>query len=428
MVAASQVTIAITGAAATIAIARLLGPSDLASYALAQSLVLVLIVLATLGIELGLTYYVSSGAWDARSAAGTAIAAAAGMGATAALLGLAIRAAAPSALGRLSVGLTVVAVAAVPFALAWFLVSGVGLAVDRYEAFAVPPALQSILVLVLAPAAGAVFGLSGTVAGTTAAGVVVGLGCCVWARRRLTVAETLVPARAFRRAVSFGIKGWTSNVLQIVNYRLDLFILAAVASRAVVGRYAIAVAVTSTVWLLPQALASVAFPRIARLDSTGVEADRTLVETKSLRISVLLSGLGAIVVAVALELLVVPVFGEAFSGSVVPGLLLLPGVAAVGVAKVLMAALAGRGRPVYSLYAALVATPVTIALYAALIPWLDANGAALASTLSYLLTSGLLAFFFRRLSGLPLLPLLRPTRAEWRDLLELPRQLRRSSS
>src|SRR5262249_61292071 len=139
-----------------------------------------------------------------------------------------------------------------------------------------------------------------------------------------------------RRAVTFGIKGWTSNVLQLVNYRLDLFVLAAVASRAVVGQYAIAVAVTSTVWLLPQALASVVFPRIARLGATGVEADRTLVETKSLRISVLLSTLGAIAVAVALELLVVPVFGEAFSGAVVPGLLLLPGVAAAGVVKVLI--------------------------------------------------------------------------------------------
>ena len=428
MVAASQVVIATAGAAATIAIARLLGPADVASYALAQTLALALSVVATLGVELGLTYYVSSGTWDARSAARTAITTAAGMGVAAALLGLCFRAVAPSALGQLSVSLTVVAVAAVPFMLAWRLVPGVALAVDRYEAYALPPALQAVLVLALAPAAAAVFGLTGAIAATTAASVAVGLGCCAWARRRLTVAATRVPPRAFRRAVSFGIKGWTSNVLQLVNYRLDLFVLAAVASRAVVGRYAIAVAVTSTVWLLPQALASVVFPRIARLGATGGEEDRALVETKSLRISALLSALGALAVAVGLELLVVPVFGEAFSGSVVPGLLLLPGAASLGVSKVLVSALAGRGRPAYALYAALVTTPVTIALYATLIPWLDANGAALASTLSYLLTFGLLLFFFRRLSGSPVVPLLRPTRAEWRDLLELPGQLRRGRS
>lgn len=425
MVATSQLVVAIAGAAATIAVARLLGPSDMAPYALAQSLVFALSVLATLGLELGLTYYVSSGTWDARSAARTAIVASACLGVAAALIGLAFRAVAPSALGQLSVWLTVLAVAAVPFTLSWRLVPGVALAVDRYEAYAVPPAVQAVLVLALVPAAAAVFGLGGAVAGATAASVAVGIGCCAWARRRLTVAATLVPARAFRRAVSFGIQGWTSNVLQLVNYRLDLFVLAAVASSAVVGRYAVAVAVTSTVWLLPQALAAVVFPRIARLNAAGSGEDRALVERKSLRISALLSVLGAIAVAVALELLVVPIFGEAFSGSVVPGLLLLPGAASLGVSKVLASAVAGRGRPVYALYATLVTTPVTIVLYAALIPWLHANGAALASTLSYLLTFGLLVFFFRRVSGSPVLPLLRPTRAELSDLLELRGQLRR---
>src|SRR6185503_19258290 len=38
MVATSQLVVAIAGAAATIAVARLLGPSDMAPYALAQSL------------------------------------------------------------------------------------------------------------------------------------------------------------------------------------------------------------------------------------------------------------------------------------------------------------------------------------------------------------------------------------------------------
>ena len=134
MVAASQVVVAVAGSAATIAIARLLGPSEMAPYALAQSLILVLSVLATLGVELGLTYYVSSGMWDARSAARTAIVASAALGGVGAVLGLAFRAAIPSALGQLSVWLTVVTVAAVPFTLAWRLVSGVALAVDRYEA------------------------------------------------------------------------------------------------------------------------------------------------------------------------------------------------------------------------------------------------------------------------------------------------------
>ena len=184
--------------------------------------------------------------------------------------------------------------------------------------------------------------------------------------------------------MSFGIQGWTSNVLQLVNYRLDLFVLAVVASRAVVGRYAIAVAATfDRVGSFPGPRV-VFFPRIARLGAAGDEDMQLLVEAKALRISALLCVLGAAVAAFGLEVLVVPVFGEAFSGAVVPGLLLLPGAASVGVSVVLAAALTGRGRPVYALYTALVTTPVTIALYAVLIPWLEATGAAVASTLSYL--------------------------------------------
>ena len=37
---------------------------------------------------------------------------------------------------------------------------------------------------------------------------------------------------AMRRAMSFGIKGYSANALQLVNFQLDLFILAAVAPTA----------------------------------------------------------------------------------------------------------------------------------------------------------------------------------------------------
>jgi O-antigen/teichoic acid export membrane protein len=148
-----------------------------------------------------------------------------------------------------------------------------------------------------------------------------------------------------------------------------------------------------------------------------------MVETKSLRhvsLIVILTGLAG---AVALELLVVPVFGADYEPTINLGLILVPGAAAIGVSTVLAATVVGRGKPMYSLYGALITTPITIAMYAALIPTFHATGAAVASTLSYLLSFVLYCHFYRRVTGRHVLPLLVPTRSELADLWGVPRAL-----
>lgn len=76
--------------------------------------------------------------------------------------------------------------------------------------------------------------------------------------------------RQLRRSVSFGLKGYAANAMQFLNHRLDLFIVSAAVGAAAVGQLAVAIAVTSVLLLLPQALSDVLFPRVAAL-STGAE-------------------------------------------------------------------------------------------------------------------------------------------------------------
>ncbi len=218
--------------------------------------------------------------------------------------------------------------------------------------------------------------------------------------------------------MSFGIKGYASNALQFVNYRLDLLILNAAAAAASVGDYSVAVSVTSVMWLLPQALGDVLFPRVAAL-STSAHADdrvaRAFVEAKSIRHTAIVTLLVGALLAVALVLLVVPVYGPAFKPAVKLGLILLPGVALLGLTAPLAAAILGRGRPELSLINTAIVTPLTVALYVLLIPALHATGAALASSISYSATFALAAFFYRRVSGASLRAHLLPTRAELAD-------------
>jgi len=419
MSAASRAAVAVAGGVTTIVLARLLGPQGWGRYYVAQSLIVILLAATTLGVEHGIAYLVGGGRWPARAAMESAAKVAALTGTVGAVAGLVVRLLVPSAFAGLSVWLTALALVGLPFALAWLYASYVALASDHYEASMSMPAAQAVLVLALGVPGAVAFGVAGAVAGMTLASIGVGVAALLWGARRLPDTGRGQPGQ-LRRAITFGVKGYAANALQLVNYRLDLFILAAVASTAAVGRYSLAVSITSLLWLLPRALSDVLFPRVARLSGAADEDAREMVETKSVRHASLVVGLGSLAIIVGLVLLVVPVFGSAFRGTTALGLILLPGTAVIGIGSVLAATVVGRGKPIYSLYTTLVTTPITIALYAALIPTLHATGAAIASTISYCSSFVLGAWFYRRVTGRHVLPLLVPTRSEWNDLRALP--------
>ena len=415
MSAASRIWVTLAGGIATIVLARLLGPHDWGGYSIAVSLVAILVAATTLGVDQGIAYFVGARKWEPRAALGSALRMAAVAGTLGATAGFAGRAIVPSAFAGLPLWLVAVAVSGIPFSLALAYTSSIALASDRYEASMSMPAVQAGLLLAATVPAAVLYGRSGAVAALTLATMVTAVGGVVWARRRLPEAAPTRPGQ-LRRAISFGIKGYGANALQLVNYQLDIFILAAVAPAAAVGHYALAVSATTLLMLLPRSLSAVLYPRVARLSASGDERAREMVETKSLRHVSLIVGVTTLAMAAALELLVVPVFGADYKPAIDLGLILLPGAAAIGISTVLAATVVGRGAPMYSLYSTFLTTPLTIAMYATMIPWLQANGAALASTLSYISTFLLFCLFYRRVTKRNVLPLLVPTRAELADL------------
>lgn len=420
MTAASRVTAAVTAAATGVAVARLLGPGGAGRYAIAQTLIALLTVATTLGVEHGITYYVSSGRWTAAGAQRQAQRVAFVSGIAGASLGVLARVAFPSAFAGLSLGTTAVIAYALPFALSWFYFSFVALAIDHYEAFVLPAAVQSTVGLVLVSVLGAIYGLPGAVVGLALSHVVTAAAAGVAARRILSSPASQVrisdePA-PLRRAISFGVKGYAANALQFINYRLDLFILASVAASADVGHYAVAIAVTGVMWLLPGSLSEVLFPRVAALSAVaGAGGARASVETKSIRHTTLIVVASSVAVALALLFLVVPVYGEAFRPAITLGLIMLPGVALIGLAGPMASIIVGRGHPGYSLIVTLIVTPVTIVLYVLLIPPLHAEGAALASSISYAISFVLVVIFYGRVADEPVLSQLIPTRSEIDD-------------
>jgi len=418
----SRIVVAAAGAGTTIAIARILGPRGWATFTVATSFSAIIYVGSTLGVEHGIAYYVSSKRWGARSAFTSAMRVAGGAGVVGAAIGIAVRLAVPSAFAGLSLWLAAIVAGGVPFALACLYVTFISYATDRYEAATAIPAAQAILTLGLAVVGAALYGVTGAIAGGAIATAVVGLVSAKWGRRTFDDGAAGSSTR-LRDAVSFGVKGYLGNALQMINYRLDLFILASVASRASVGQYGLAVAITMSMWLLPGALSDVLFPRIARLSVGEDTAPRNLVEAKSLRHATLIVAATTAALGAGFALLVTPIFGQAFHPTERLGLILLPGSAAIGLASVVSAIVVGRGKPSYGLYNSLLTVPVTIALYATLIPAYGAKGAAAASSVSYFANFMIVCWFYRRVSGRTVWRSFVPTTAEFRDLRAIARPL-----
>lgn len=419
----AQVVTALTGFLTSIVIARVLGAHGLGVYTVALSLLLVLGAIASLGLENGIAWGVAGGRWAPRAALRSSQGVAIILGLGGMAITLVARLVFPEAFAGMSVGVTMIAAGGLPFLISWQYSRWLAVARDRYEAFVVPPALVNTLALILCAAGAALYDVDGLVIGLTLAYAFTALVALIDAIRSRPPAAGPSGLEPLREAAGFGIRANAATALQLLNFRIDLFVLSAVVTGDQLGTYATAVSVTSVMFLVPQTLSQVVFPRVAALTAdTSQHEQRAMVEAKSLRHVSLITLVSLPVVAIAMAIAIPLLFGRDFDDAIGLGLILLPGCALFGIATVLSATINGRGFPGYSLRAAAISTPVALALYAVLIPTLDGTGAALASTISYAFNFAVTAFYYHRATGDKVAPLLVPTREELADLRALVRR------
>jgi O-antigen/teichoic acid export membrane protein len=392
----------------SIVLARTVGPSANGRFALLWTLVGIISLVASLGLAAGILYEVSRSRWSVRSAFRTSYA----LGIALGLIGMGAGAGF-FALTRDSIyhgipfWLALVALASLPPVLAYGYADSILLARERYEGYAALELSHSATILVVGAGLALAFGATGAVIGLPAAGVV---GACVGVVllgreiRRDTVVDR---AGALGRAVRFSVQSWGANLLQQINYRFDVLILGGFASTRDVGVYAVALTISSTSWILPQALQTVLFPRVASLDEAILAGQMTPEESdsglaKAVRHGVLLTVPSALIISLVLLVGVPLLYGSEFHETIWLGFVLLPGTLMLGIAKILSSATVGRGYPRFSLYTGLISVPITLALYFGLIPAFHAWGAAIGSSVSYGITALIVLLFFRRVVSIGL--------------------------
>jgi O-antigen/teichoic acid export membrane protein len=183
-----------------------------------------------------------------------------------------------------------------------------------------------------------------------------------------------------RDSMRFGLRAWVGTLADDLNFRVDQILVALIASEAALGIYAVAVNAYEVLLYLPGGAATALVPLIAGSPS-GMRAERTLHAFRSVALVTAVS----VVVAALLGPALLPIaFGSRFEGSVVPFLLLLPGVLGALLLAIFASALVASSAPGLSSLGPLASLFVGLALDFALIPRFGASGAAAAASAAFL--------------------------------------------
>jgi O-antigen/teichoic acid export membrane protein len=185
------------------------------------------------------------------------------------------------------------------------------------------------------------------------------------------------------------------QVVNLVSYRAELFVLGRESGNAAVGIYSIALQAIESMWLVPAAIATaVTAPCVAARSDRDAAALVARSSLRALLFAILIAG----AVAVVAPFLIPAVFGHEFKGAVVPLELLLPGVVLYAPVTVLVVFFSvRRAEPWWSLAVSVVSMLVTVGAAVVLIPGHSARGAAAGSTIGYAAGAALAWVFFAAL-------------------------------
>lgn len=211
------------------------------------------------------------------------------------------------------------------------------------------------------------------------AGWLVSLGVLVWGVGVRGAGFGRPDAGLCSRMVAFGLKAHGSRSLTWGNFRLDQWLVGALAGTRELGLYSVAVAWAEGLFLLPQAIAIVQRPDLVR-DETETAGRRV---ATGFRLALLVSTPLVVGLVVLAPLLCTGFFGAGFAGSVDQLRVLAIGGFGILAAKVFGSALIAQGRPWLETIATAVAFVATITLDLVLIPSHGGLGAAIATSTAY---------------------------------------------
>jgi O-antigen/teichoic acid export membrane protein len=196
-------------------------------------------------------------------------------------------------------------------------------------------------------------------------------------------------------AIAFGLRAHLSNVITFLNYRVALYLVSFLLDPTAAGRYALAIQLAEVLWMIASAASVVVFPESAAHNSTPAALQQMV---RRIALSVFKITLAGGLLAGALSVVVIPwVFGSDYAGSVLPFVILLPGIITWSYMSVVANSLAGMGCQRVNIQAALLSFALNSGGCLLAIPVFGMRGAALASSIAFTVTAIYTIVMYRRI-------------------------------
>jgi len=385
----------------TLLVARLLGPEVKGQLTLLQTIPLIAALILSFGFEGANAYFVGRHGRSPRYAVTDSLALTAGVS----IVGVPVIAVIMSefmpALSEVDLTTILLASATLPLIVVTSLVSGVLTGQGRITGQAVSMILASILfcgyaliVLFLDS-----FDLQSLIVATLASAVT---GVIISLVATGVMSLTRPSLSRMREQLSYAGRNHIQTVAGFLEMRQDLVLLGILGSTAGVGVYSIGVSFAELAFYAPAAIAGALTARTLQEDAaTGAE-----ITARITRLLVAILAVMSIALVVIAEPLVTLVFGEQFARASIVIAILVPSITLWGVASQPAAYLSAHGVlfPKLSIFTLI----LNLVLNVAMIPTLGILGAAIATALSYSVSTFYVIGVFMRRTGVPLSGLILP--------------------
>ena len=202
--------------------------------------------------------------------------------------------------------------------------------------------------------------------------------------------------------LKYGLSTMIFSFLIISMYHLDILLLRILVGDRETGYYKAALVIAEFLWFVPIAIQISLLHSTSKLWAEEQYERLTRVSTQVVRYTLLFTILLVLGTAGLADPLLSLYFGQEFSASVVPLLLLLPGALGFAVARPIFAISQGQDNLRILIIVTAVAALLNLVLNLMLIPKYGMNGAAVATSVSYGSMFGLHVWSARRLGFNPL--------------------------
>jgi O-antigen/teichoic acid export membrane protein len=207
-----------------------------------------------------------------------------------------------------------------------------------------------------------------------------------------------IERRLMNDSIRIGIRGLIANLISVMLFRSDIYLINYFRGNSDVGYYSIAVLLAELTLIAPQAAGQLILPKVSSL-----QKDRHLLAAKLNRVSVFYSFISAMVIILFGYHALFTIFGSRFVRSYLPVLLLLPGFIALNCGSTLGYYITGEeGYPLRQIMAVLGAFMINLLLNIILIPRYGIEAAAASTSVAYIFFITLYFKFFKQMTLLPL--------------------------